>query len=156
MSRNDLGQYPLLRPQQGFLLPLALFIVLILAGLGVTLSRMTQYSNLSVLQEQASLQAFYAAESGAQYAMHRLYFDSTASLTRAAATAECNGIDNGGTGTAISFTATGLRSCTMTVFCTAVNDSANVTTFYNLTSRGNCSFGDILAERTIEVSSYLQ
>jgi MSHA biogenesis protein MshP len=68
--------YPnsLQQKQQGFLLPLALFIVVVMGLFALVLSRNTIQTGTSTVQEMVSTQAFYVAESGAQLGMQNLFF----------------------------------------------------------------------------------
>lgn len=57
---------------KGFLMPLAAVLVVGVAMMALAISHMASNSGNSSVQEGLSLQAFYAAESGAQYAMNQL------------------------------------------------------------------------------------
>ena len=138
------------RRQQGFLIPLALFIVIVLGFLALAISRMGVQTQLSSAQELVSTQAFYAAESGAQAGMQQLFFpDDT---DRAAVGARCAAMN---LSPAID-AAPGLGGCTVTVTCSCDNCAANApTNYYTLTSVGRCGSGPTQAERSIRVASYL-
>src|SRR5690554_3189730 len=59
--------------QRGFLMPVALFIIVIMGIYALILWRTTSQANLSAVQEVITVQAFYAAESGAQRGMAQLF-----------------------------------------------------------------------------------
>jgi hypothetical protein len=76
MSLRNLhkNQFASKKKQQGFLLPLAVFIVVVMGLFALVLSRNTIQTNTSSVQEAVSVQAFYAAESGAQRGMQHLFY----------------------------------------------------------------------------------
>ncbi len=139
--------------QRGFLIPLAAFIIVVMGLMALVVSRTTTQTGLAGIQEQASLQAFYAAESGAQYSMNQLFYRTGSPVTRASATAACSGLD----GSSVSFNTVGLRNCGARLQCRAtVNTSgANARTYYAITSDGSCDLGDISATRTVDVMAQL-
>jgi len=55
--------------QRGFGLPLAVFIITVLALIGAAMVALTRTGQESVASEIQSIRAFYAAESGAQLAL---------------------------------------------------------------------------------------
>lgn len=120
--------------QQGFLIPLALFILVGMLALALAASRLTGQSSTSATLELLSTQAFFAAESGGQYALHQVSFNSVC----AAAT--------------LNFTPPGLQSCTATITCTQIPGTA----IYTITSMGSCGAGDMDAQREIEISANMQ
>lgn len=130
--------------QKGFLIPVAIFIVVGLAGLAVAISRLTSGSFSTSVQEAVVVQALYAAESGAQYAMHELLFD-VADATEA--DANCTSVNGG----SISYTAVGLSGCSTQITCAKAGNSGGSANIYNLSSAASCGGGDITAERTIAV-----
>lgn len=164
------------KKQQGFLIPLAIFIVVVMGFFALVISRNTIQTSTSVTLEAVSTQAFYAAESGAQMAMQNLFFPNASSrqavdgrcatlsatpLTRTYALGSANDIP-------------GLNGCTLTVSCackfqdntsclpvTASNYTTTVvanrlTSFYTITSGATCGVGTLRATRTIEAGSFLK
>lgn len=135
--------------QRGFLIPLALFILVGMLALALAASRLTGQSSTSSTLELLSTQAFYSAESGGQYAMHRLFFNAS---NQAAVDANCGALT-----TLLNFagsSAVGLRSCQAQVSCT-MTTTAGIS-FYTITSAGSCGSGEMSAQRTIEISAYMQ
>lgn len=137
--------------QQGFLLPLALFILVVMGVLAITISRTSIQTQESSVYEYSNLQAFYAAESGAQRGMNHLFFDATVALTRAGVDTRCTGWTQ-----TYTFTSDGLRACVANVGCTRTTDAANLRSFYTVTSRGACGTDAYRAERTIQVSAFME
>ncbi len=138
------------RRQRGFLIPLALFIVVVMGFLALAISRTSVQTHLSSAQELVSAQAFYAAESGAQAGMHQLFWNSGDDVL--VVNGNCSGMnispDMAG--------APGLRGCDVSVSCDCTHCSATApVSFYTITSVGTCGGGSTRATRTIRVGSYL-
>lgn len=123
--------------QSGFSLPVAIFILVIMALIGTALVSLTQSSHQSLSQEVISTRAFYAAESGAQVALGQLF-----SLTGAAANCAAPY-------STINFTATAMDGCSASVSC--MSNTINGKTYYTLTSTGTCRFATLSATRQIEL-----
>ena len=135
--------------QQGFLIPLALFILVGMLALALAASRLTGQSSTSATLELMSTHAFYAAESGGQYGMHVLFFNVP---DQAAADGKCNTL-----ATTLNFagsSAAGLQSCQADVSCVVTSTSG--TSFYTVTSAGSCGTGEMSAQRTIEISAFME
>ncbi len=135
--------------QKGFLVPLAAFIVVGIAALAIAISRFGGQNTMSTTQEGLSIQAFYAADSGAQYGMSSVFFSAT---DRAATDTNCLAVN----GASLSFSVSGLSLCSAMLTCSIANDSANTTSFYTIRSAATCGTSDIFAERTIAVSAFMQ
>ena len=153
----------------GFLLPLAIFIVVVMGVFALVLSRNTIQASTSSVQEAISIQAFYAAESGAQRGMQTLFFDKNVALTRQAVDGRCNVSP-----TIYADTVPGLKNCSTVVTCkcqfrdetncapitsanyTAAAAANRLTSFYKITSVATCGAGNLKAVRTIETGSFLK
>lgn len=140
---------PKARRQGGFLMPLAAVLVVGVAILALAISHMASHTYHSGVQEGLSLQAFYAAESGAQYSMNQLFFNVS---DRASADSNCAVVS----GSTLSFSATGLNTCQTNISCSVSTDAGNTTSFYSLTSSASCGAGDLVAQRIITVSAFIQ
>ena len=140
--------------QRGFLLPVAMFVVVALGALALAVSRFSGQSSLSAAQEGISLQAFYAAESGGQYAMNRIFYVASGGtpITRAAATTNCASIN----GNVQNFSGSGLANCSATIACASNVDVGSSTTFFTVTSNGQCGSGATSAARSIQVASFIR
>lgn len=133
---------PLLKPllkQQGFGLPMALFVITVLA---VIISSMSGLQNNAAssgaLQVQAH-RALFTAESGIEAALN-LLIPPDGSIGQVCTTSPYF---------TYSFTSPGLNGCTATVNCTSIN--VNGENIYTLTSEGQCGSGVDLGTRTLEV-----
>lgn len=136
------------RKQHGFLIPLALILLVGISFLAIAVNRLSAQSGSSATLEGLSAQAFYAAESGGQRGMHLLFLNAT---NRGQTTSNCvtlNGSSHDFNGV------TGLNLCSVDITCTATTIAT--TTYYTVTSAATCGAGDFLAERTIQISSYMQ
>lgn len=137
------------KKQGGFLIPLAAIIVVGLAVLALAISRISSQTGTAAIQEGVSVQAFYAAESGAQIAMNQLFFNAA---DRAAVDGNCIAVS----GSTINYAVVGLDTCSASISCTQNPDAGNTTSFYVITSAASCGSGNLVAERTIQVSAYMQ
>lgn len=153
--------------QRGFLLPLALFIIVVMGVLALTISRTATQSQTAVVQEFISLQSFYAAESGAQRGMKALFFDVNG---RQAADAACLAMNLNPDYSGID----GLSACSVAVSCTCryqngsdctpANETNYLPTatadvlksFYTITSVGTCGEHEYRAERSIQAGAFLE
>lgn len=123
--------------QSGFGLPTTIFIIVILAMIILSMSDLNQASSRAFVQDFQSKRAFYAAESGAQIALNRIFM----------AGGSCGA-------SPISFTASGLTDCSATLSCSQVVVSS--VTYYTVTSTGSCGTGDDMARREIQVRARSQ
>jgi len=137
--------------QSGFLIPLALVLLVGIAFLAIAINRITGQSHGSTIQQGLSAQALFAAESGAQYAMSRLFFNTA---DRAAVDAQCAAL--AAPGQTLSFGVTGLSACSAVVRCSVAADSGNTISFYTINSTAQCGGGQLIGEREIEVSATMQ
>lgn len=133
-------------------MPLAIFILIVMGFFAITISRLTGQTAIATTQEAISVAAFYAAESGAQYGMNQLFYDTGSALSRASVDASCTALS----GSVFNFAVNGLNGCDATVTCTRSVDAANTTSYYRLQSQANCGSGGVSAQRTIEVSAYMK
>jgi MSHA biogenesis protein MshP len=143
--------------QQGFLMPVAIFIVVAMGLFALMLWRTTIQTNVSAVQELISNQAFYAAESGAQAGMSRLFYPDASS--KAAIDSQCSGMGS----MSLDFSGVdGLNLCQASVTCECVDENNNSCSpaadysFYTLTSVGECGSGDFRAERSVMVSAFME
>lgn len=123
--------------QRGFSLPVAVFIITILALIGTAMVALTQSGQESTAAEVQSIRAFYSAESGAQEALHALFPPDGGG-------AVCNNFSS-------SYTAPGMDGCSANVACTA--QSVGGKNYYLISSTGTCTFGPVanIARRRIEL-----
>ena len=128
-----------LKNQSGAGLPVALFIVTVLAFLVLGMSQLQQGSGESVSLQIQSQRAFFAAESGAQVAVRDvLEADSCSGLSSPLAFSDADG----------------LQGCSATMACESVTadiGGSGGNTVYTITSSGLCGAGADQAIRDIEV-----
>jgi len=164
-EKTSINIHSSLQRQRGFLMPVALFIIVIMSVYALVLWRTTSQANLSAVQEVVSVQTFYAAESGLQRGMAELFFPDASS--RQAADSRCQAMD-----ITLSYTAQGLEHCQARVACDCVYDDARACnpgdagnygstalvaySFYTLTSNGSCEVGSIRAQRTLEAQATME
>ncbi len=139
--------------QSGFLMPVAAFILVVMGLFAVTVTRNSAQTNTATIQEGISIQAFFAAESGAQRGMSTVFYQA-GSPTRATADAGCTAL-NASPEPEITFNVDGLSNCTATLACTRTIDAADTTSFYRINSVGVCGGGDVTSSRSIEVASFI-
>lgn len=137
-----------LNRHQGFLIPLAIFIIAGLSVLAISMMRLSSQSGFSSFREGISAQTFYAAESGLQYAINQVLFTST---TRTQSDAACLSVD----GVALNFDVDGLNQCATSIRCSASNNVTNTISYYSLESSASCGVGDLRAGRVIQATVYL-
>ena len=153
--------------QQGFLLPLAIFIVVVMGVFALAISRNTIQTSTSITLEAVSTQTFYAAESGAQRGMQTLFYPDAS--VRQQVDTRCVGLN-----TTHTFTVAGLKNCSAVVTCTCTfQDGANcspitatnytaaatvyrLTSFYRISSAATCGSGTLRSTRAIEAGSFLK
>lgn len=154
-SRQKRYSLALPKRQAGFLIPLAIFIVVVMGLLALALARTTTQTGLATAQELVSLQAFYTAESGAQHGMNHLFYGQEARLE---VDSQCNDYSE-----VVSFSVTGLKGCTATITCecsgsdpdTGNSCGSGTTGFYEIETVGSCGSGVISAQRSIRVSAFM-
>ncbi len=124
--------------QGGAGLPVALFIITVLALLVIGMAQLQQASGDSVSLQIQSQRAFYAAESGAQVAVRDvLEAGNCSALT-----------------TPLSFSASALNGCSAALTCESVTENISGpggNTVFSIASTGQCGSGPDRALRTIEV-----
>ncbi|GAA5316500.1 MAG: hypothetical protein AseanaTS_17040 [Candidatus Pelagadaptatus aseana] len=131
-------------------MPMAIFIILVLGGMALTIARYTSQASTASFQEIMNVQAFYAAESGAQYGMNQLFYDETQAMTQALALANCAALVSPPT-----FSGAGLQNCTATVSCNSTLVSG--VRYFSIESVGQCGVGSpYSALRTLNVSSFVE
>jgi len=126
------------RRQQGFSLPVAILVVVLLSILGAAMIELTATGQRSVSADVIGTRAFYAAETGAQYGLGRLFPLSGGAPNCAAAT--------------VSLGVPGLAGCKAHVTCTGPT-VLNGHSFFRLTSTGQCAAGGDRATRVVQVGA---
>lgn len=133
----------------GFMLPVALFLIIAIAALAVGLSRSSSVAPFISLQEVFSQRAFYAAESGANYALSHLLLHPE--VNRSAGDAACLDLS----AVTLSFSSVGLEQCQASISCQIQNGVANDASYYTISSQGSCGSAPLDASRSLSVSAYI-
>jgi MSHA biogenesis protein MshP len=97
------------KSQKGFLLPVALFLIVVLGGMAIIISKKISQSTSTYLLNSISAQTFYAAESGAQAGLHELFY---ADKDRQLADGRCAAMNISQT-----LNLEGLKNCAVSVSC---------------------------------------
>lgn len=131
--------------QGGFLVPTALFIIVVMGLAALALWRTTSQTNTSAVQELLSTQAFYAAESGVQTGLSMLFYPDASDRDQV----DNNCTDSSLNPKTVNFSGvSGLNVCQVQVQCMLDEPGS-----YTLISDGNCTSGDLSAERSLEVKA---
>lgn len=130
--------------QAGIGLPAAIFVITAMVVIAAAVNLLVS-QNAQTFQEDVNLaRSFYAAESGAGFAMNRIFapedYPTYPTGTSGATTQKCAYTD-----ATYDLIADGINQCTATVDCTLVTISG--TNYATIESEGSC--GDV--ERTIQV-----
>lgn len=123
--------------QRGAGLPVALFIITVLALLVLGMTQLQQSAGESVSLQIQSQRAFFAAESGAQVGVARVLEVNNCSTVPMS----------------VSFSASGLGGCSATLTCKPTNALIDGRNYFvaQVTSDGQCGSGPDLANRSVEV-----
>lgn len=140
-SNSSLIELPLRSKQRGIGLPASVFLIVIVALIVLALGELNTKSNIGFGQDFYSIRAFYAAESGAQIALNRVFVGGQA----------CNN-----SLTDIDFDAVtdneGLQSCQVDLSCQQV--TVDVVDYLTFTSTAICGTGLESASRSIQVRAH--
>lgn len=135
------NRVPLKTKQQGIGLPATVFLISILALIVIAMSDLTEQSSLGFGQDYHSIRAFYAAESGAQIALNRVFVGGQACNNALADIDFDSGSDN-----------PGLNDCVASLDCAV--DTVSGTDYLTFTSTANCGTGMERAMRSIQVRAH--
>ena len=127
-----------IKKQRGVGLPMALFIITILAMIIAAITDLEESSGVGFGLDVNSMRAFYAAESGAQAAMVEL-FPASSPSSGSCSTVNAN----------YSFSALGLNGCNASMTCEVV--SVEGVDYFTIKSTGSCGSGLDRAVRVIDV-----
>jgi len=121
--------------QKGIGLPATIFIIVILSLIVLAMGDLTESSNIGFGQDYQSIHAFYAAESGVQVALNRVFVGGTA----------CGALANINFGASV----TGVEGCSVALNCILVVISG--IEYRTFTSTATCGVGLEQSQRSIEV-----
>lgn len=127
--------------QKGIGLPATVFLIVIVALIVLALGDLNTKSNIGFGQDFYSIRAFYAAESGAQIALNRVFVGEQACNNSLADIDFDTVTDN-----------EGLESCQVDLSCQQV--TVDFIEYYTLSSHATCGAGLEQAQRSIEVRAH--
>lgn len=134
-------RFSLRNKQKGLGLPATIFVITVLAFVVVTMGNLSESSAKGFGHDYHSIRAFYAAESGAQVALNRLFVGAVACNASIADIDFDSGGDN-----------PGLNDCETALSCAQVTvDSID---YFTVTSTATCGTGDEQAQRSIQVRAH--
>ena len=135
--------------QRGLGLPATLFVLVILGLLAVAITELEQSAAEGVSMSMLSTRAFYAAESGAQSGLARLFDFDTGDPNTVVNPTACIADFS------LTYTVAGLSGCTAAVTCSLqradMDADGSAEYFFTIDSTGTCDFGDTSAMRSVEV-----
>lgn len=127
------------RRQRGFSLPVAIFIIVIMALIGAAMVTLMQSGQQSLSTAVMSTRAFFAAQTGAQQALANLFpLDGSAPSCLA-------------TYPTMTYNTAGLAGCNAVVTCSS--SLVGSKTYYDLNSTGSCTISGTSAVRQIEIKA---
>ncbi|GGW48586.1 PilX N-terminal domain-containing pilus assembly protein [Alishewanella tabrizica] len=126
------------RQQRGSALVIAIFIIVVMLALVVSLSRLLLSSSESLVYEVQGTRAFFAAQSGLELALTEVFPRAGSSV--------CNN-------NVFTFDDPGLRGCEVRISCQQQTLPANsvANNMYQLTSLGRCEADGFITSRTISM-----
>lgn len=133
-----------LQRQRGIGIPAALFVITLLAIIAVAVNALLGQNSETYEEEVNLTRAFYAAESGAGFAMNSIF--PPEEFPQYGGTAECAAGPR-----EYVFTIAGLNACTASVTCSVDATVASVA-YYTIVSEGTCNG----VTRTVQVRSSKQ
>lgn len=139
LRRNELTSTSYV--QRGIGIPAALFVITLLAIIAVAINLLLE-QNAETYEEEVNLtRAFYAAESGAGFALNSIF--PPEEFPQYNSTAECAAGPR-----EYTFTIPGLNECTARVTC-SIDATVSSVKYYTVVSEGTCSG----VTRTVQVRS---
>lgn len=136
---------PCFHKQTGAGLPIALFIITVLALLVLGMAQLQESSGASVSLQIQSQRAFFAAESGAQAGVAQVLNDADPPSVCPAS----------GSNWSVNFSSSALTGCEAAIVCSSVDTpgigGSGGDRVYSLSSAGQCGSGPDRAERAVEV-----
>lgn len=142
MTQSFSARKPLSANQLGIGLPAAIFVITLMSLIAAAVFSLVNQNAQTYSEEISLARAFYAAESGASFAMNTVFPPEDYPTYVSAimpAPPRC------GITTTYTFVAEGLNQCTAEVACTSIVNGGN--TYATIQSKGSC--GDV--ERTVRI-----
>jgi len=140
--------------QRGFSIPIALFVLVVVAMLGAAMQKILSEGEQSIAREVLSMRALMAAESGIERGLNQVLEINSASCT--------GNLNNPPTSlspliSAWSLSIAGMSSCDVNVSCGVVTHDSDgdgtLESYYTLRSSGQCGPAADRAFRLVEVQA---
>ena len=132
--------YPEHNKQRGSALVIAVFIIVVMLALVLSLARLLTSSSDAIVYEVQGTRALFAAQSGLDIALTQLFPLNGATTSCAALTLEHN------------FSGDGLAGCSATVSCSRYNDpTPGAAPLYRLSSTARCIAAEFETRRTVQI-----
>jgi|TARA_B110000240_G_scaffold195005_1_gene243708 MSHA biogenesis protein MshP len=129
--------------QKGSMLMIALFVIIVFALLGLTLTKLLSSSTDAIIHEVYGQRALNAANAGIEQALSSVFPLSPGTSSCIAAPA---------LPVAFNGNIKGLENCSYVAGCQTINVTDNATyTYYRFESTGSCQAGDIRVSRRINI-----
>ena len=133
-----------LNKQGGSSLVIAIFIIVVISMLGAALVKMIRSSSDSIVYEVLGTRAYNAAQIGLQWQLQQIFpLNNNTPLTCAAVSTIPPNIA----------TAVGLENCKIISPVSCTSSEVLGTTYYTVTSTGQCEVAGVLTSRTLEVQA---
>ncbi len=129
--------------QQGSMLVMALFVIIVLAFLGLAMIQITSDSSRSMVYEVYGARALNAANSGANRALNEMFGPG--------ANESCNDI----TTPVLMPNITSLQGCSVVISC-LIPFEVNGYTHFRVTSTASCNAGSFITERSVIVEARIR
>lgn len=126
--------------QRGSALVIAVFVIVVMLALALSMARLLSSSSETVVYEVQGTRALFAAQSRLEIALPQLFPLDGAGIS------ECPA---GLTGPIDFDGVSGLQGCTAELTCTAY--PAGGEPLFQLSSTANCSAGDFVTSRTVQI-----
>ena len=129
-----------IKKQHGSALVIAVFIIVVMLALVLSLSRMLMSSGNAVVYEVQGTRTLFAAQSALELALVQLF-------PLNAASAGCAAVSSSRT-----FTAQPLQGCSATLTCNAfIDPTPGAATVYRLSSSASCNVGGFVTSRSVQI-----
>lgn len=126
--------------QRGSALVIAVFIIIVMLALTLSLAQLLRSGSETVVYEVQGSRSLFAAQSALELALTELFPLNAATTGCAALTLN------------YTFTGTALDSCNASLTCRAYTDgSPGEATLFQLISTANCNAGDTQTQRTVQI-----
>lgn len=126
--------------QRGSALVIAVFIIIVMLALTLSLAQLLRSGSETVVYEVQGSRSLFAAQSALELSLTELF-------PLDAVTSDCSGLTLNYT-----FAGNALDSCSASISCRAYTDSSSAeATLFQLVSTANCYAGDIATQRTVQI-----